>query len=109
MANRKNPLGRIRLVYRRSSPLLKCVVLAAIVLCTGALLILRGSVRRLKQTTEDLRAQAAVLEQENKKLEKSIAELGTVRSIKRIAREELGLVDPDDIFYEPEEQLEETD
>lgn len=103
MANRKNPLGRIRLVYRRSSPLLKCVVLAAIVLCTGALLILRSSIRDLKQTTDDLRAEAAALEQENKKLEKSIAELGTIQSIKRIAGEELGLVDPDTIFFEPVE------
>lgn len=103
MANRKNPLGRIRLVYRRSSPLMKSVVLAAIVLCTAALLILRGSIRQLKQTTDDLRAEAAALEQENEKLEKSIAELGTIQSIKRIAGEELGLVDPDTVFFEPVE------
>ena len=103
MAAPKKPLSRIRLVYRRSSMLLKCVVLAAIVLCTGALLILRSSIRDLKQTTDDLRAEAAALEQENKKLEKSIAELGTIQSIKRIAGEELGLVDPDTIFFEPVE------
>ena len=103
MANRKSPLGRIRLVYRHSSPLLKCVVLASIVLCTAALLILRSSIRELKQNTDELRAEAAVLEKENQKLEKSIAELGTVQSIKRIAREELGLVDPDSVFFEPVE------
>ena len=103
MANRKNPLGRIRLVYRRASPLLKCVVLAAIVLCTAAMLILRGSIRQLQQTADDLRAEAAELEQENKNLEKSIAELGTIQSIKRIAGEELGLVDPDAVFFEPVE------
>ena len=101
MANRKNPLGRIRLVYRRTSPLLKCVVLAAIVLCTAALLILRGSIRELKENTDALRSQAAQLEQQNQKLTKSIAELGTVQSIKRIAEEKLGLVDPDSIFFEP--------
>ncbi len=103
MANRKNPLGRIRLVYRRASPLLKCVVLATIVLCTAALLILRSSIHQLQQDTDELRAKAASLEQQNQKLEKSIAELGTVQSIKRIAEEELGLVDPDAIFFEPVE------
>ncbi len=103
MAKRKNLLGRIRLVYRRSSPLLKCVVLATIVLSTAALLILRSSIRELKQNTDRLRAEAAQLEQQNQKLEKSIAELGTIQSIKRIAGEELGLVDPDSVFFEPVE------
>ena len=103
MAKRKNLLGRIRLVYGRSSPLLKCVVLATIVLSTAALLILRSSIRELKQTTDRLRAEAAQLEQQNQKLEKSIAELGTIQSIKRIAGEELGLVDPDSVFFEPVE------
>ncbi len=103
MANKKNPLGRIRLVYRSSSPLLKCVVLAAIALCTVALLTLRTSIRELKENTDDLRNKAAALEQENQKLEKSIAELGTIQSIKRIAGEELGLVDPDAVFFDPVE------
>ena len=103
MAKRKNLLGRIRLVYGRTSPLLKCVVLATIVLSTAALLILRSSIRELKQNTDRLRAEAAQLEQQNQKLEKSIAELGTIQSIKRIAGEELGLVDPDSVFFEPVE------
>lgn len=101
MAKRKNPLSRIRLVYRRSSPLLKCVVLAAIVLSTVAILTLRSSILELRSSTESLRAEAAGLEQENQKLEQSIAELGTVQSIKRIAREKLGLVDPDSVFFDP--------
>ncbi len=103
MEKRNKPLGRIRLVYRRASPLLKCAVLVTIVLCTVALLILRSSIRQVRKDTDDLRAQAAALEQENKNLEKSIAELGTVQSIKRIAGEELGLVDPDAVFFEPVE------
>ena len=96
-------LKRIRLVYRRSSPLLKCVVLAAILLCTTALLILGGAIRQTRLETEQKRAEAAILEQENKKLAKYIAELGTIQSITRLAGEELGLVDPDTIFIEPEE------
>ena len=101
MNKTKNPLSRIRLVYRRSSPLLKCVVMAAIVLSTVAILTLRSTILELRESTDRLRQEAAGLEQENQTLEKSIAELGTVQSIKRIAREKLGLVDPDSIFFDP--------
>ena len=101
MANEKNPLSRIRLVYRRSSPLLKCVVLAAIVLSMAAILALRTSILELRSSTDSLRAEAAGLEQENQQLTQSIAELGTVQSIKRIAREKLGLTDSDSIFFDP--------
>lgn len=103
MAKRRNPLSHIRLVYRRSSPLLKCVVLAAIVLSTAALLILGISIRQTRSETESLRAEAAQLEEENRQLQENITQLGTMQSIKRIAVEELGLVDPDTEFFIPEE------
>ena len=61
----ENPLRRIRLVYRRSSNTLKIVVIAALVLGTLSLLMLRGAILRMEQKTEELRQQAAVLEQEN--------------------------------------------
>ena len=101
MTNRKNPFRRIRLVYRRSSPLLKCVVLAAIVLATAALLTIHFSIRQTRQQTDALRAQAARLEQENRELKEYIAQAGTVQSIKRIAMEELDLVDPEAEFFYP--------
>lgn len=101
MTNRKNPFSRIRLVYRRSSPLLKCVVLAAIVLSTAALLTLHFTIRQTRQQTEALRSEAALLEQENQQLQQNIAQIGTMQSIKRIAMEELDLVDPDAEFFYP--------
>ncbi len=101
MANRKNPFRRIRLVYRRSSTLLKCAVLAVIVLSTAALLALSLSISQTRQDAEDLRSQAARLEQENQALTEAIAQIGTVQSIKRIAMEELGLVDPDSQIFDP--------
>ena len=97
----KNPFRRIRLVYRRSSTLLKCVVLATIVLSTAALIAIRSSILQTQAEAESLRAQAAVLEQENGRLEKSIAELGTIQSIKSIATAQLGLVDPNTEFFTP--------
>lgn len=98
-----NPFRRIRLVYRRSSTLLKCVVLTAIVLSAAVLVTLRFTIQDFQAYQQKLALQAAQLEQENRLLTQHIAELGTVESVKRIAREELGLVDPDTEFFIPEE------
>ena len=101
MANRKNPFSHIRLVYRRSSPLLKCAVLAAVVLSTAALLTIHFSINKSQQKLDNLQTQAARLEQENQQLDQYTGEVGTVQSIRRIAQEELDLVDPDAIIFHP--------
>ena len=98
---KKNPMGHIRLVYRRSSTLVKCVVLATVVVSTMALVVLRISIQANQGQQKDLQLQAAQLEQENRALTRQIAELGTVESVKRIATSELGLVDPDSQFFTP--------
>ena len=97
----KNPFSHIRLIYRRSSTLVKCAVLSAIVLSTAVLIVLRISIQSAKGQQADLQQQAAQLEQENRALTRQIAELGTVESIKRIATLELGLVDPNSQFFTP--------
>lgn len=102
MTAQKKPASRIRLVYRRSSTLLKCVVLTAIILCTVCLMVLRSSILEARAETDALRTQAAALEQDNQQLETNIAELGTVESVKRIALELLGLVSPDTIIFSAE-------
>ncbi len=101
MAAKTNPLNRIRVVYRRSSPLLKCVVLAALVLCTICLITLRTQLLKEQAKKEQLRTEAATLEQRNAELEKMISELGTVQSVKRIALTELDLVAPDTVLFLP--------
>lgn len=101
MNKQNNPFRHIRLVYRRTSPLVKCVVLAAIVLSAAALILLRASIQESKQQQAELQKQAIALVQENRELTKNIAELGTVESVKRIAEQELGLVDPNSQFFTP--------
>ena len=101
MARFKNPLRHIKLVYKRSSNVTKIVVLSAIVICTAALLILGGAIRDAEARTDALRAQASRLEQENNRLSSLIDSLGTVAGIEQIAREELGLVDPDSVIITP--------
>ena len=101
MKTKKNPFGRIRLIYRRSSPLTKCVVLAAIVLSTVALISLRVTIQSLQAQQEKLQQQTDQLKYENYQLTRNIAQLGTIESVKRIAETELGLVDPDAQFFVP--------
>lgn len=96
-------LSRIRLVYRRSSTLLKCVVAATLVLATIALLVIRGSVLEYQKRTDELRKEAAALEAQNQQLQEDMGQQNTVEGILKIAREKLGLVDPDSIIFEPTE------
>jgi cell division protein FtsL len=94
---------RIRLVYRRSSLLLKVLVLVTILASAAALLALRGLMLGYQQQRQALQSQALQLQQENAKLTEHIAELGTEDSIRRIAMEELGLMDPNGQFFNPGE------
>ena len=100
MTNIRHFLSRFQLQYRRTPTLHKVVVAAAIVLSSLTLL----SVRLVHWETEaqlaDLSQQVADLEQRNDELRRDIAGLGTTDSIREIAREELGLVDPDTIIFE---------
>lgn len=100
MAKKNSIWKRFRLVYRPSPTALKIILLVTIVLCTAALLILRTSIRSAEQKAEALRATAAWYEQENAQLRQNIAELGTQKSVRRIAQEELGLVDPEATFFQ---------
>ena len=102
MAPRQNPLRRIRLVYRHSPIMLKCVLLGMLLVGALTLMALRFSLLEAKQQTEDLRNQAAMLEQENQELERSISQLGTVQSVTELAEKLLGLVDPDTVIFQPE-------
>ena len=93
-------LRRFQLQYRRTSPLHKVVIAAAIVLSSATLISIRFAQWDAEEQLNTLRQQAALLEQQNENLRQDIDELGTTDSIREIAREELGLVDPDTIIIE---------
>ena len=93
-------LNRFQLQYRRTSTLNKVVIAAAVVLSSITLLSLRLVQWEAEEKLADLRQQAAALEQSNNELRQDIDELGTADSIREIAQEELGLVDPDTIIFE---------
>lgn len=91
----------IRLVFCRSSTRVKAALLLALLLSTAALTALSMARLRMRQQTLAMEAQAAALAAENQKLAGDIAILGTEDSIRTIAREELGLVDPDTVVFKP--------
>ena len=77
-------------------------MLATVILSTVTLLTLGAIIRDTNDNTEDLRQQAGQLLPENEKLQDKIDNLGTVDSVKDIAEEEGGLVDPGTVFFTPE-------
>lgn len=96
-------LKRIRLVYRRSSMLTRVVIVSAIILSMAAVLTLNLTISAAQSQTDDLKNQAAALEQENQQLEENIEGLGSADSVGQIAKDELGLVDPDTVVIDPTE------
>ncbi len=93
-------LSRFQLQYRRTPTLHKVVVAAAIVLSSVTLVTLRLAHWKAEEQLAELRQQVAAMEQRNEDLRHDIDELGTTDSVREIAREELGLVDPDTIIIE---------
>lgn len=99
---------RVRLVYHRGSALLKSAVLAAIGLSAVALMVISAATRGADKRTAQLQRQAVQLQRQNRELVQQIGALGTTESIKRIATEVLGLVDPDAVFFCPVEPTDPT-
>ena len=104
MAERKNPFRNIRVILRPGTKKLKIALVLLILVCAAALVAL-GVVRgRIEARTQALLDQAAALEQDNADLKEKTDQLGTSSIIKEIAREELGLVDPDTVLITPNSQ-----
>lgn len=102
MAPRKGFLSSVKVVYRKSSALMKIVIAVTIALSVAALLTVHIAIDSANQRTEALRQQAQQLEQESQRLQSYAAEKDTIDEIIRIAQERLGLVPPDSIIIQPE-------
>lgn len=100
---KQNPFHQFKLVYRRSSLALKILVLVTILVSAAALIALRMTLNGYQAQSNVLQSRAVQLQEENKDLEEDIAALGSKDSIRQIAQEELGLVDPESQFFSPGE------
>ena len=101
MAERANPFRNIRFIVQPAPRKLKILLAALILACAAALAALGVVQNRIDQQTQAALDQAAALEQENAELTEKKDHLGSSSSIKEIAKEELGLVDPDTIILDP--------
>ena len=101
MDEKKGFFSKYRLSIRRGSPLLKCMILVALLLSTVTLLTIRAAVLKLHAEESALRTQAAELEADNHRKEQLLSQIGTIEGIVRYAIQELDLVDPDTQFFTP--------
>ena len=95
---------KFRVEFRSSSNLLKTVVAVLIVFSMAALLALGWMHSGLRERTQAQKDAAAALEQENRDLQEKIDNVDTVQGVQDIAREEMGLVDPNTIVIQPESE-----
>ena len=93
------PKRRVKFIYRHSSILLKCVVLAAIIFSTAAILIVKNAIRQADLEYDALRQTAAQEQHRRRELDSYISQHGTVDGIKQYAEDVLGYVDPDTKFF----------
>lgn len=102
MANPKEYIHKIQFVRRRSGKGTIIAIIIAVVLSMSALTALHLSTNQLKNRTEDLRDKAANLAADNIELLEDMAQVDSIEGIVEIAEKELGLVQPDAVFYSEE-------
>lgn len=93
---------RFKIRLRTAPVKLKAALVALIVLSMGALLALQWVHSGIRAETQRKREQAAAMEGANADLQEKIDSIGSVQSIRQIARDELGLADPDTVLIHPE-------
>ena len=104
MAQRQHTFRNIKVVVWPGTRKLK-ILLVLLILVSAAALVALGIVRaRIESQTQAVLDHAAELEQENAELIDKINSLGSSSSIEEIAKEELGLVNPDTVIINPNSQ-----
>ena len=102
MANKNTPQKTVKVEVRPASNILKIILIVLILFSIVALMALRWVHGGILTQIDALKDEASGLEYANEQLEQKTEELGSVQSIQEIAKEELGLVDPDTILIDPE-------
>lgn len=99
MANTKS---KVKIRLRKSSPVVKIALIAVLVISIVALLMLRSALLDTRKQTDELRQEAAEMEQAIEKLRQDLDDLGTIEGIVRLAKEKLGLIEPGSVVVSPE-------
>lgn len=91
----------VKIRFRRPGKLVTAVVCGGLVFCLLVLMAVNIGLSREQKRLQELLDQAQGLEQENSQLEDKIDSVGSVDSMEQIAKDELGLVDPDSVIVQP--------
>ena len=102
MADKSTTRKRVKVEVRPASNILKIILIILILCSVVALIALRWVHTGILTEIADLKEEASGLEYANQELDRKTEELGSVQSIQDIAKEELGLVDPDTILIDPQ-------
>ena len=102
MAEKNTPQKTTKVEIRPASNILKIILILLILFSIVALAALRWVHSGILSEIDALKEEAAGLEHANEVLDQKTEDLGSVQSIQDIAKEELGLVDPDTILIDPE-------
>ena len=102
MTQKNTPPKKVKVEVRPASNILKIILTVLILFSIVALIALRWVHNGILTQIDELKDEASGLEHANSVLEQKTENLGSVQSIQDIAREELGLVDPDTILIDPE-------
>ena len=102
MAEKSTPKKQVNVEIRPASNILKIILIILILFSIVALISLRWVHNGILSQIGELKDEASELEHANQVLEQKTEDLGSVQSIQDIAKEELGLVDPDTILIDPE-------
>lgn len=94
---------KFRFVYRRSSLVVKIIVLTTLVVLIGSLITVKLITDNYQRKAQDAWNNAASQEQENNVVQDHIDQIGTPQSTERIAREELDLYPSDAVIFETTE------
>lgn len=102
MENRKKNTGKVQIIWRHSTVLLKVLVVILIVFSMAALAALGWVRAGIRNHTDEMRAEASALEDRNELLNERIENIDSVQTIQDVAKEELGLVDPNSVMIQPQ-------
>ena len=102
MAEKRTPPKNVKVEVRPASNILKVLLIVLILFSIVALISLRWVHNGILNQIGELKEEASGLEHANEVLEQKTEDLGSVQSIQDIAKEELGLVDPDTVIIDPE-------
>ena len=102
MAKTNTPQKNVKVEVRPASNILKIILILLILFSIVALIALRWVHTGIRNQIDELKDEASGLEYANEVLEQKTEDLGSVQSVQDIAKEELGLVDPNTVIIDPE-------